>query len=218
MELDRLLTEADRNRIEDAARRAEERTSGEIVPYLVAACDDYDDACWKAGALGAMLLALVAGIVHQFGGFWAGWGVAWVSLPTLVGAAAGYVTARRIATVRRWLVPTEVLELRVRRRAMTAFVEEEVFSTRDRTGILLFVALFEHRVVVLGDEGISRAVDPGEWTSIVETLIGEIRARRFVDGMIAAIGACGELLVRHRVDIRPDDVDELSNEPRIRDR
>jgi len=218
MNLDRRLTAADRDRIEDAARRAEERTSGEIVPYLVAACDDYDDACWKAGALGAMLLALVAGVVHQLGGFWAGWGVAWVSLPTLVGAAAGYVTARQVAPLRRWLVPADVLELRVRRRAMTAFVEDEVFATRDRTGILLFVALFEHRVVVLGDAGINRAVDPGEWHEIVETLVGEIRARRLVDGLVEAIEACGELLVRHRVDIRPDDVDELSNEPRIRDR
>jgi putative membrane protein len=218
MDVDRLLTAADRDRIADAARRAEANTSGEIVPYLVGACDDYDDACWKAGALGAMLLALVAGVVHQLGGFWAGWGLAWISLPTLVGAAAGYVAARQISPLRRWLVPTEVLELRVRRRAMAAFVEDEVFATRDRTGILLFVAVFEHRVVVLGDEGINRVVDPAEWDAIVDTLIGEIRARRFVDGMVEAIEGCGELLVHHRVDIRHDDVDELSNQPRIHDR
>jgi putative membrane protein len=218
MELDHLLTAADRDRIADAAGRAEERTSGEIVPYLVAACDDYDGTCWKAGALGAMVLALVAGATHQLGGFWAGWSLAWISLPAVVGAAAGYVTARWVAPVRRWLVPSDVLELRVRRRAMTAFVEDEVFATRDRTGILLFVALFEHRVVVLGDEGINRAVDPGEWNGIVETLVDEIRAGRLVDGLVEAIEACGELLVRHQVDIRPDDIDELSNEPRIRDR
>jgi len=218
MDLDRLLTPADRERIEEAARRAETHTSGEIVPYLVAACDDYDDACWKAGALGAMLLALVAGATHQLGGFWAGWSLAWISLPAFVGAAAGYVTARCVAPVRRWLVPSDVLELRVRRRAMTAFVEDEVFATRDRTGILLFVALFERRVVVLGDAGINRAVDPGEWTSIVDTLTRQIRGRRLVDGLVEAIEACGELLVRHRLDIRPDDTDELSNEPRIRER
>ena len=218
MELDRLLTAADRDRIEDAARRAEERTSGEIVPFVVAACDDYDDACWKAAALGAMLLALVGGVAHQLGGFWAGWSLAWISMPALIGAGTGYATARLVAPLRRWLVATDVLELRVRRRAMTAFVEDEVFATRDRTGILLFVALFEHRVVVLGDEGINRAVDPGEWNRIVDTLIAEIRARRLVDGLVEAIEACGELLVRHRVDIRHDDIDELSNEPRIHDR
>ena len=49
-----------------------------------------------------------------------------------------------VALVGMWLV------------AMAAFVEEEVFSTRDRTGILLFLSLFEHRVVVLGDSGINQ--------------------------------------------------------------
>jgi len=218
MDLDHLLTAADRARIEEAARRAETRTSGEIVPFVVAACDDYDDACWKAGTLGALGLALVAGIVHQLGGFWGVWSLLWVTLPSLVGAAVGYLTARLVPSLRRWLVPSDVVELRVRRRALAAFVEEEVFATRDRTGILLFVALFEHRVVVLGDEGINRVVDRGEWTSIVDALVAAIRAGRLSAGMVEAVEACGELLVRHRLDIRHDDTDELSNEPRVRDR
>ena len=40
--------------------------------------------------------------------------------------------------------------------------EEEVFSTEDRTGILLLLSLFEHRVVVLGDAGIKAKVGEGE--------------------------------------------------------
>ena len=36
-------------------------------------------------------------------------------------------------------------------RAAQAFVSEEVFNTCDRVGVLIFLSIMEHRVVVLGD-------------------------------------------------------------------
>ncbi len=107
---------------------------------------------------------------------------------------------------------------RVGRRASVAFLEEEVFKTRERTGILIFVSLFERRVVVLGDEGIHRRVKPGEWEGIVADIVAGIRARRPADALIEAIGRCGALLERRGVELRPDDKDELADGLRTRER
>ncbi|HSN57165.1 MAG TPA: TPM domain-containing protein [Candidatus Sulfomarinibacteraceae bacterium] len=214
----RLFTEADRAAIADAARRAEGATSGEIVPYIVGVCDSYPLVVWKAAALGA-LTGLVGGeAVHLFGGFWGGSVWLWVVLPALVGALFGPLAARLSGPLRRWLIGERLLELRARQRAAAAFLEEQVFATRDRTGILILVALFEHQVVVLGDAGINRAVPDGAWEGVVSRVVSGIRDGRPSEALIAAIGDCGRLLEEHRLKIRPDDVDELDNRPRVRDR
>ena len=75
----------------------------------------------------------------------------WIALPPAAGAALGWLAALFLPDLRRALVPAEALAARVHQRATQAFVEEDVFRTRDRTGILIFISLFEHRVVVLAD-------------------------------------------------------------------
>lgn len=216
--LDRILGEDQRRAVAEAVAEAERRTSGEIVPYLVEACDEYDEACWKAAAFGAVTGALAAAVGWWAGGYWLGAAPFWIGLPAASGAALGWLTARLSDPVRRSLVPTETLDLRARRRAMAAFVEEEVFDTRDRSGILILVAVFERRVVVLGDAGINRAVGEAAWQGIVGRLVAGVGDGRLAEALVAAIGECGELLERHGVAIEPDDSDELANEPRLRDR
>ena len=103
-------------------------------------------------------------------------------------------------------------------RAEAAFLEEEIFATRDRTGILVFLAVFEHRAVILADEGIHRAVPTGEWPELMDDLVSGIRAGRAPAALAEVIGRCGELLEKYEVDRRPDDEDELADAPRIRER
>jgi putative membrane protein len=99
----------------------------------------------------------------------------------------------------------------VHRRALQSFVEEEVFATRDRTGILLFVSLREHRIEVLGDTGINEQVEPDDWAEIVARIRRGIRNDNLTEGLVEAIGMCGRLLERRGVNIRPDDTNELSD-------
>ncbi len=218
VDLTALFTEAHRRAISDAARSAEGGTSGEIVPYVVGVCDSYREVGWKAAVIGALLGGGGGVTLHYLGGFWGGSLWLWVVLPLVVLAAAGVLAARSSDRFRRFLIGDEVLDLRARQRAECAFLEEEVFQTRDRTGILIFVALFEHRVVVMGDAGINGAVPDGAWTHVVHDLIAGIRARQPAEALEAAIAECGRLLEEHRLEIKPDDTDELPNELRIRER
>ena len=209
---------ADLEAIRAAVSEAEQRTSGEIVPYFVEESDAYPSAIWKGIALGAFAGALLAEAVYFLGSFWGGLIPLWIALPAAAGGAAGFLLTAYVPAVRRWMAGDGLLDLRTRQRAEMAFLEEEVFRTRDRTGILLFLSLFEHRVVVIGDSGINQKVEPGQWDGIVKTVVEGIRAGRPGEALAAAIRQCGELLERHGLAIRPDDRDELSNELRRGDR
>ncbi len=212
-----ILTEPDQKRIQEAVASAEGVTSGEIVPYVVGKSDDYPESVWKGALLGAIL---AAGIVLLLGSFYTGWGLAWLFTAwgvSLVALAAGVLGAG-IATapsVKRLLTRPSDMHHRVHDRAMRAFLEEDMFNTRDRTGILLFVSLFEHHIEVIGDEGINRKVETDEWIGVVEEIRAGIKEGKPADGLVRAIESCGELLRTRKVEIRDDDTDELSNRIRI---
>lgn len=213
MEPDRFFSQADLDAIQAAVREAEARTSGEIVPYVVERSDPYQNAIWKGAALGALLGPMVALAIYRWTDVW-GWPLElWIALPAPLGGAVGYLLAL-LQPVRRWMAGEHILDLRARRRAAVAFLEQEVFRTRNRTGILLFVSLFERRVVLLADSGIHQKVEEGAWEAITHRLAQGIRSGRPGPALIEAIRACGELLERHGVELQADDTDELSDELR----
>lgn len=217
MKIDKLISEADREAVRAAVQEAEAGTSGEIVPYVVMASDGYASAVWKGAALGALFGPLIALALFRWGGSWGSQLDFWISLPAAAGGAAGYLLVELVAPVKRWLAGAWMLDARVHQRAALAFLSEEVFATRERTGILLFVSLFERRVVVLGDSGINQQVETSHWEGVVATVVAGIREGRPGVALAAGIRQCGELLARFGVAIRPDDRNELTDELREED-
>lgn len=215
--------EAELRRIQEAVQAAEERTSGEIVTYVVGECDDYPEADLVGGVLGLFAGLACAAVAHTVSGRWGFaelWGGAalWFGAFATAGFVLGYVMVRAFAGLRRRLLSRELIDRRVAVRAESAFLEEEVFETDERTGILLFLALFEHRAVVLGDRGINDKVDAGEWEAVVELMVSGMRRSDPAGALVAAVRECGAILDRHDVEIQPDDRDELPDAPRIRER
>lgn len=138
----------------------------------------------------------------------------WNYLAAQAAALALAHAVARIDAVRRLLLAQPLVLSRVAERARHAFVANGLAHTQQRTGILIFVALLERRVVVLADEGIHRALDPNEsWQQVVELAVGGLRrggADDAVNGLEAAIRRCGEILARH-VPAPDRNPDELSN-------
>lgn len=203
--------------IRDAVAEAELATSGEIVTYIVGESDDYPEAAWRGASLGT-LAGLGCGVAaHTWSGVWAS-PIGWLVASGLFGFLVGWLLGTRVPPIRRGLVRSDLLTHRVSQRAETAFLEEEVFDTEERTGILIFVALFEHRVIVLGDKGINAAVEQDEWNGIVGRMVEHLRRGEIAEGMLLGVEECGRLLERRGVEIRLDDRNELANDPRLRDR
>ena len=210
MNLDAYFGAADRAAIEAAVKEVELTTAGEIVPFAVGRSDGYVEASWKGALSGALLFSAAAATLCEIRPYWGVLLPLWIALPPALGALTGFLLTLGVPALRRWLVAPEVLELRVRQRALGAFVQQEVFRTRDRTGILIFLSLFEHRVLVLGDAGINAGVEPRQWEEIAGAIADGVRRGQPGPALADGIRRCAGLLAS-RVVRQPSDEDELGN-------
>jgi putative membrane protein len=213
-----LFSETDRARIQAAVVEAESKTSGEIVPYVAERSDGYEAAEWRGGAVLGGIVALVFAALHELTNIWLPLNFAGLVALSIVAFMAGMLAVRFIPALTRLAAGRRLMTHHCGRRAAEAFVAEEVFRTRERTGILLFVSMVERTVMVVGDAGINARVQKSDWDGIVAMIVGGLKAGTPGDGMVRAIGACGALLERQGVQRRSDDTDELSDGLRISDR
>jgi putative membrane protein len=213
-----LFSPADRDRIKAAVEAAEGKTSGEIVPYVVDHSDNYEDAEWRSAFLFAFMTFCIVVAVRSFTSVWLPLNVVEIGLATLAAGALAMLLVKYVRPVKTFFAGRHLIDHRVAQRAAEAFISEEVFNTRDRTGILIFVSLLEHRVLVIGDAGINASVKKADWHDVVQRVVKGINDGKITEGLVDAILQCGSLLEQHGLKRRADDSDELSDSLRVSDR
>ncbi len=194
----------EQQKIEAAVKAAEEKTSGEIVPMVVDESYDYP----RAELIGAGTLAIGIGLLVS----WAVGGESiWWFLPIfVVGFFVIQQLIRNLPDLKRKLInPIELTE-EVKEKAMVSFIEQGLHETRDKTGILILISLFEHRVQVLADSGINAKVPEHTWEELVEMIITGLKSDDACSAVCKAVERCGELLQEH-FPIKDDDTNELPN-------
>ena len=212
--IETFFSRTDREAIHAATTAAEQKTAGELVVYVTERCDPYPEVAWKGALVGGALGALCASVAAwRFGG-WGAPDQLWILLGFQLGLVVGWIASRFDAVARR-LIGEEALGSRVDGRAAEAFLDEQVFATRERTGVLIFVALFEHRVRVLADQGIDERVADESWDEITGELALGIRRGRPAAALIQAVERCATLLEAHGVQAA-DQENQLPNKPRFR--
>ena len=98
-----------------------------------------------------------------------------------------------------------------------AFVFEELgmHRTKDRNGILIYIAVADRQVAVIGDAGINARVPEGFWNDVIGVLKIHFAAGRRAEGLCEAVHMVGAKL-REFFPRQHDDSDELSNEVSFR--
>ena len=81
--------------------------------------------------------------------------------------------------------------------AVAVFERLGMTSTKERNGVLLFVAPESRSFAVLGDQAIHERCGEGFWTAVAEAMSGEFRAGRFTEGIVAGVARIGAELERH---------------------
>jgi len=127
----------------------------------------------------------------------------------LISFAAFYTAFLRLGW-RRWFVPGREMDSRVRDAALTEFYSSGLFRTQESNGVLIYLSLFEHRVVVLGDRGIDEKMGAERWDAVRDLIIRGIRDGRACEGIVAAVETCGKVLAEH-FPYRSNDTNELPN-------
>lgn len=197
-----MISPEDQLRLEDAIREVEDRTSGEVVVAVAEQASAYR----SVPLLWALLAALVAP-----------WPL--IEITTLAASRIFLVqllVALALSLFLSWpkrryaLVPRFIKHARAHEAAAREFLRRGLTRTREKTGVLIYVALAEHYAEILADTGIADQVDPKVWAGIVADLTGAIRDGRIADGLTDAIRRTGDILAEHAPP-RFDDADELPN-------
>jgi putative membrane protein len=184
------LNDADKTQLRDAIRQAEAKTSGEIVTVIARASGDY----FYYPTLWATLLAILSPLLPiALAVSIAPLGI--IELQLLVFALLALVF--RWPPIKRRLVPRAVKQQYCARRAREQFLAQNLHTTRERTGVLLYVSVAEHHVELLADAGIHAKVPAGTWDLVVSKLTARVKAGQVGEGFIEAVGAVGEQLAAH---------------------
>ena len=209
------FTEQQKQAIREAVQTAEQKTAGEIVPFFVQSSDDYEESNVRA-ALVFGILALGIMAVLSFS-----WSLPFAITPWEVAVAGigagviGYILSKSIDPIRKLFTSSEQMLEKVEIRALQAFLSDEVFNTKDRTGILILVSHFEHMVEVLGDSGVNSKVKKEDWQEVVELIVTGIKNNDPTSGLVNGINKCGELLHSSGVDKPAGNPNELSDDIRL---
>ena len=215
MSLKSRFSEHDLERIKQAVKNAESRISGEIVPVFVEHSSTYEVANYRAGGIFAGIAFLTTIVLDTYFPAYGIYDPFWIFVIVAGAGILGALLANGIDAVRKIFLNRAQMDVATARRAESAFLAEEVFNTRQRTGIMIFISFFEHKVIVLADSGISKVVAQSEWDSLVDNIIKNIRQGRLVEGIEGAILKCGEILLEKGFVIAPDDINELKDDLRF---
>jgi putative membrane protein len=219
MKLNQQFSDSDLQRINVAVKSAEDKISGEIVPVIVERSGNYTIANYRGGMIASSLAFILMIIIDRYiitdhtntlyyDPFF-------IFIVVTIAGVLGALLPNFVDGIKRLLVDQQLLDISTRQRAESAFLQEQVFNTRQRTGIMIFISFFEHEVIVMADKGITQVVDQKQWDKIVADLVVNIRAGKIVEGLELAIKHCGELLLLKGFIKTEDDINELGDDLRI---
>ena len=183
------LSEGDQERVANAIRQAEAKTSGEIFCVIAHASSGYMGAPFAWAALVALLapIPLIAS-------------TPWSAFTVYMAQIFVFLLLVILLTRPRWrvsLVPRAVREQRAHEEALRQFSAHGMQNTANRTGVLVFASAAERYAEIVADEGINSKVLQQVWDEALEALIAAIKAGHAGDGFVAAIERCGAVLAEH---------------------
>ena len=206
----KFLSDNDRTRVTEAVQAAEKLTAGEIVVMIISASYHYP----MANVIGAVFFALpLALILTTFTGewLWIGGQNMWLFLGYLVVLfSLFHELIKRWPWMKRCFILEHQIQEEVEEAATTQFFNQGLYRTRDETGVLVLISVFERKVWILADRGINAKVQAGQWDDIVKMIVDGIKQNRQTDAICEAVEKIADLLKTH-FPIKPDDTDELKN-------
>lgn len=96
-------------------------------------------------------------------------------------------------------------------RAIEVFHQLKMQNTELRNGVLIYVALEDRKLAILGDAGINKVVPENFWSSTKEKMVMHFKEGNFAQGISEAVESAGNNLKKY-FPRESNDTDELSNE------
>ncbi len=183
------ISKEDHERITNAIRSAEAKTSGEIVCVLARTSSQNTAMPVFVAALAALavpwlLIAFTGMTVQRI-----------LSLQVVIFLVLLFFLS--LPRIRVALLPRKTRRAIAHRAAMEQFLSRGIARHKSHAGILIFVSLAERYARIIAGDEIASRVPQSEWQAAVDALTAHMRDGRIADGFVTAINACGKALARH---------------------
>lgn len=96
-------------------------------------------------------------------------------------------------------------------RAAEVFDSLNMHNTAQRNGVLIYVAVNDRTLVIMGDKGINDVVGPHFWESTKDIIISHFKNGKMKQGLVEGILKAGEQLKKH-FPHQKDDKNELPDD------
>jgi len=96
-------------------------------------------------------------------------------------------------------------------RAIFIFNKLKMFQTKERNGVLIYIAFKSRKFAIIGDIGINAKVSANFWDDVKNKLLNYFASGDIVSGLTLAIYLTGEKLKEY-FPYQKDDINEQSNE------
>jgi putative membrane protein len=194
-----------RKTLAGCVKAIEEKTAAEVVVTVRDRSDTYRHVDVATGtALAALMLAVYVYFPVDFPD-------APAPAAIVLAFVGGVLLSAAVDPLKRLFVTKAARRRAVRLSARAAFVDQGIGATVARTGILVYVSLFEREVEVVADVGVD-VMQMGEaWTSTVAAIEACARAGATPEQLGSALKKLSEPLAQS-MPRRANDVNELPDE------
>ncbi|MCO1333907.1 TPM domain-containing protein [Microbulbifer sp. OS29] len=182
-----MLTNTYQRQVAEAIKEVESHTDAEVIAVVAREADNY----LYISTLWAAFITLLLSPLIDFLPFW-------LNLQQVI--TLQWVLFIALAVIFRWrpitmhLVPKKIKFWRASNLARRHFLEQDLHSTKDRLGLLIFVSESEHYVEILADRGISKLITNDNWQRVIESFVREIKRGKSGEALLSCIEQCGDLL------------------------
>jgi len=97
-------------------------------------------------------------------------------------------------------------------RATEIFFKNKMNATKERNGVLVYVAVEDRKLAIYADQGIYDKVGVEFWYSQVQEMTSHFKEENYIKGMSVVIAEIGNALTNHFPYDRVSDSNELSDE------
>ncbi len=178
----------DREKVKLKISKTEDKTVAEIVPAIIPYSDNYSASYYRCSLFFACLLVILSFFVYpdkHFAGH-----VKYFCAGYLIGLSLTYVKA-----VKRFFVTKDEIIEETMQKAYQIFLEHKIHQTSNRSGVLLFLSLFEKRAIVLADKAINDKLDPETWNELIDGLTNSIRTDGLENAFLNSLDQISEILI-----------------------
>ncbi len=100
--------------------------------------------------------------------------------------------------------------------AWKAFEKLQMNATKQRNGVLIYLAVKDKKAAIVSDEGINKKLGEHYLNHLIDELMDNFRQGLFLKGILRTVENVGRELVKY-FPIEKDDVDELPNDVSFED-